>query len=191
MEAPKNKMYTFVLRQLSPLDKGIQSAHAVVEYCDKYRDEKNCSDWISQDKTLIVLNGGTSEDLKEIKSKLEEFGLPYSEFKEPDLENITTAIAVCLNEVYWNDEKYPTYENWCAKKKMEFDESQTTCIATYFGDCVVRTCPEFIQPTIDIWFKEVFGECVNFNEVDESNFSDWYDNWAQIREFFKSFRLAQ
>lgn len=185
MEAPKNKMYTFVLRQLSPLDKGIQSAHAVVEYCNKYHNEKNCSDWISQDKTLIVLNGGTSEDLKVIKSKLEEFDLLYTEFKEPDLENITTAISVCLNEVHWNDEKYPTYENWCAKKKMGFDESQTTSI----GDCELKTCLGFIPPTIGIWFKEVFGECLNYDE--ESNFSDWYDNWVQIREFFKSFRLAQ
>ena len=37
----EQRMYVFVERHLSPIDKGIQSAHAVVEYSNKFSKNEN------------------------------------------------------------------------------------------------------------------------------------------------------
>ena len=65
----KYRMYILVERHLSPFDKGIQSAHAVAEYYNECRlwnkkeEMKAFDKWANEDKTLILLNGGTVIDL--------------------------------------------------------------------------------------------------------------------------------
>ena len=56
------RMYVLVLKQLSGIDKGIQAAHACLEYALKYGETNDYRNYINNDKTIIVLNGGTSSD---------------------------------------------------------------------------------------------------------------------------------
>ena len=53
------RMYSLVIYQLSGIQSGIQSGHAVEEFYDKYKDTIRHKKY-RRDKTWIVLNGGTS-----------------------------------------------------------------------------------------------------------------------------------
>ena len=53
-------------------------------------------------KTFIVLDGGSSKDMKNHLKNLKFWNLKYAEFREPDLNNSISAIAVVLDEDYYN-----------------------------------------------------------------------------------------
>lgn len=62
------RLYTFINFYLSSIQQGIQSAHLVSELFMKYSNcfEKDViNDWANKDKTIIVLNGGTSFDIRQ------------------------------------------------------------------------------------------------------------------------------
>lgn len=102
------RMYCFVERHLSPLDKGIQSAHSIVEYANANSTEEY-SIWANRDKTIIILNGGTTTDLKKLNRDLEANEIPHSVFLEEDLGNAMTCISVLVDERVFNATKYPSY----------------------------------------------------------------------------------
>lgn len=105
-DTEEQRMYVFALRQLSPLDKGIQSLHAVVEYGNVFGDDKEYIRWSRKDKTVIILNGGTTIDLDNVWETLtKQFNMKATLFREPDLGNIVTAIAVLLPKKYWGVEE--------------------------------------------------------------------------------------
>ena len=105
------RMYSFVLRQLNPMQKGVQTTHAVVEYAEKQgKDNEDYRKWANEDKTLIVLDGGIYQDMMEIRGNLFKFGIKFAPFYEPDLNHMCTAIAVLADERVWNLEKYPNYD---------------------------------------------------------------------------------
>ena len=66
------KMYSIVLRQLNGINNGVQTTHGVCEYVWKHIGEPDLNKWISEDKTLVILNGGSTKDMDEIKSILVE-----------------------------------------------------------------------------------------------------------------------
>ena len=57
-EVYEQRMYSLVLRQLNPIQKGVQTTHSVVEYANKYGFDKEYRQWAETDKTLIILDGG-------------------------------------------------------------------------------------------------------------------------------------
>jgi hypothetical protein len=79
---------------------GIQSAHAVADLLSKHPKDKSLKQWATKDKTLIVKAGGDSNDIKDIVKLFKNKANPYSWalFKEPDLENVVTAVAICVPE---------------------------------------------------------------------------------------------
>lgn len=106
----KQRMYCLVLKQLSPMQKGIQSAHAIVEYGMTYSNKTYYIQWSKSDKTIIVLDGGTYSDMKECRKFLEDNKINYATFYEEDLNNLLTAIVFVADEKIWNTEKYPYYD---------------------------------------------------------------------------------
>lgn len=116
----KYHMYVLVERHLSPLDKGIQSTHAVVEYYNECRlwNKKEAlkafDKWANEDKTLILLNGGSVIDLDKTLGLFEENNIAYGAFREPDLDNIVTAVAVLADERIFED-KYMPFNMWVMK----------------------------------------------------------------------------
>lgn len=61
-------MYHLVHRSLSPIQKGIQAGHGAVEYIvenGSVTDNKRVNKRAKDDKTFIVLDGGTSFDMAE------------------------------------------------------------------------------------------------------------------------------
>jgi hypothetical protein len=102
----EKRMYVLVVYNISDIQKGIQAAHAIAEYgfehkfCPKYKD------WIENHKTIIVLNGGTTNSssqkenigtLQKIILDLRKLNIDHNVFVEPDLNNAETAVAFLID----------------------------------------------------------------------------------------------
>lgn len=96
------RMYVLVLKQLSGIDKGIQAAHACLEYALKYGETNDYRNYINNDKTIIVLNGGTSSDFLNIYNTLQDANINFGYFKEPDLNNTITAICFLVDKLVYD-----------------------------------------------------------------------------------------
>ncbi len=92
------RMYHFVMYNLSGIQKGIQSYHAGVEYGNKYSNDDNYKKWANEDKTVIILDGGGSNDMIERMKELRELDVDYATFMEPDLNMSLSAIAFLVDE---------------------------------------------------------------------------------------------
>ena len=91
---------------------GIQFGHGVVEYMLKYRNFPNLTKWAENDKTFIILNGGTTNlngtgSLNKHVMTLIENNIEFSTFHEPDLGDQLTSVNFLVDERVWNKEKYP------------------------------------------------------------------------------------
>lgn len=110
------RMYMLTLYNISPIQQGIQSGHACMEYALKYWDNEQFQDWAKNWKTWIILNGGTSSKnnspavigtMEKHIEFLRSIDYPHAEFHEPDLNYATTAVAFLVDERVFNKELYP------------------------------------------------------------------------------------
>lgn len=122
MEEPRLelRMYGLVPYNISPIQQGIQFGHAVVEYAQRFFKDENYQKWAQNDKTFIILNGGTT-NLGNVSLGVEKGSLNkhldtlilnrinYETFHEPDLGNQLTAVVFIVDERIWNKEKYPDF----------------------------------------------------------------------------------
>jgi hypothetical protein len=140
------RMYFLTPYNLSPIQAGIQSLHGVVEYQLLYGDNIEYLTWAKHWKTVILLNGGTSNNAGShmyenpinnpnntpLYGTMEQHGdalsfanIKYAAFFEPDANNMLTSIAFLVDERVFktrqrgpNDVYYPGFEEWLAKFKM-------------------------------------------------------------------------
>jgi hypothetical protein len=115
-------MYILVPYNLSPIQKGIQALHAVVEYENLYGDTPEYKQWATQDKVVIVLNGGTSStkvvsespmtfhgSLNNSLKELTDNDVKVGSFYEEDINDALTGVALLADERVWNRTDYPDY----------------------------------------------------------------------------------
>lgn len=99
-------MYFFTLYSLAGLHKGIQAGHSALEYVELYGQTQEYQDFIKNHKTFILLDGGGSQQMVERELELENFGIRYASFCEPDLSYGISAISFLISEDIYNfDEK--------------------------------------------------------------------------------------
>lgn len=156
------RMYSMVLRQLTPMQKGIQSLHAVVDYSEMMKndaideDTKNAyNDWANRDKTMIVLDAGTSQDLQDAITFLRNQKIIHKVFCEPDLYDMPTAVCFIADERVWDTKTYPSFEQYVAIKKMEADKSRE--IKDEEGKVTAVQAIYIQEPRTSDWVREVFG----------------------------------
>lgn len=115
----KFRMYGFVPYNISEIQKGIQFGHAVVEYSLKYGTTDEYLHWAKNDKTFIILNGGTTRQslnqldqgtMNSLKDELTELGINIAEFYEPDLNNALSAIVFLVPDQVFDKETYPDFD---------------------------------------------------------------------------------
>ena len=110
--AYEQRMYSLVLCHLNTIQKGVQTTHGVVEYANKYASDEEYKQWAETDKTLIVLDGGTYQEMVRVYDSLKELGMKFADFQEPDLNYLTTSITFLADERVWNREQYPSWESF-------------------------------------------------------------------------------
>jgi hypothetical protein len=88
------KVYVLVRKDiLSDIQVGVQATHAVVEMLDLAKCyDRYPSDWVDNYRTLIFLAANEYE-LEEMKRKCDAQDVLFCGFREPDLNNIETAVA--------------------------------------------------------------------------------------------------
>lgn len=127
------RMYGLCIYQLSgTIHGGIQFGHAVVEYQQIVSGlpllEKIYNKWAKEDKTFIILNGGTTNNtidrlgtLNKHAKTLKDKDVLTAEFYEPDLGDQLTAVVFLVDERVWNRELYPDFVGtpytWSSHKK--------------------------------------------------------------------------
>ena len=119
-----SKLYVWVNSKLSPLQKGLQSAHVVAELTRVYlvqnggeqADRDELTSWLDE-KTIVILEGGSTRNLQEMLDHFNDMpnddNYPYESFDEPDLDSILTAVGIVLDSDWdltnrdslrdWND----------------------------------------------------------------------------------------
>lgn len=95
----KRKLYVLVEKTLRPVYGCVQGGHAVAQWMIEH---PNSREW--HNDYLIYL----SADISKWKRKLEFLEVNYTEFKEPDLDNKTTALAVFGHEELFKNLKVVT-----------------------------------------------------------------------------------
>ena len=110
------RMYGMVNYQLSGIQKGIQFGHAVVEYANDYSRDEEYQQWAKNDKTFIILNGGTTNNTRLKEGTLNlylneaiERGIPVGEFSEPDLGGQLTAFVFLVDDRVFDREAWSDY----------------------------------------------------------------------------------
>ena len=114
------RMYGLTIYNLSPIQQGIQFGHAVQEYNNMMEHEEDPSikiqfdKWRKEDKTFIILNGGTTNNnperfgtINKHMVTMEDMGIKFATFREPDLGDQLTAVVFLVDEYVFNKEKYP------------------------------------------------------------------------------------
>lgn len=140
------RMYGLVPYNLSPIQQGIQFGHAVVDYGREFDHQNNrgthinnvekiYNKWADEDKTFIILNGGTTNTnpnklgtLNKHYDALLATGVRVKPFYEPDLGDQLTAIVFLVDERVFNRELYPDFIEekltWGRKKPSEKEISE-------------------------------------------------------------------
>lgn len=123
MKILEKRMYSLVMYNVSPIQAGIQSAHSNIEYANKYGSDEEYIDWATKWRTVILLNGGTSNSGKEsyygypaTKGSMEkhldtliEMGIKVVPFYEPDMNYCLTSMSFIVDERVFNKEDYPDF----------------------------------------------------------------------------------
>ena len=131
-------MYFLVMYNISPIQQGIQALHAVIEYFLKHWKDKEFWRWAKTHKTVILLNGGTSNkghhseygEPKQLGSmeqhfkNLKENKIKCAAFYEPDLNHSMSSIAFLVDERVFNKKDYPDFE--FDKSKLDIFQMKVT-----------------------------------------------------------------
>ena len=111
------RMYGLVAYNLSPIQQGIQFGHAVVEYANDHFHDEEYQQWAKNDKTFIILNGGTTNNTRLKEGTLNlylneaiERGIPVGEFSEPDLGDQLTAFVFLVDDRVFDREAWPDFD---------------------------------------------------------------------------------
>ena len=172
-------MYHLTMYNISEIQKGIQSYHAGMEYAKKYWNDEDFQSWLDNDKTVIILNGGTSNQDELMFGTMEqniniienELMINFSIFKEPDLNNSLSGIAFLVPEQVYDKEIYPVFEidtpsyRYKGDDFMEFVRTNRNC-----QGCVIY---DWATPKYEKWLESIGGETNR-----------------KLRVFLQKFRLA-
>ena len=169
----KQRMYGLVPYNISPIQQGIQFGHAVVDYSltQTQQDPTDTelspyNQWAHNDKTFIILNGGTTNTqtsrygtLNKHLETLFDMGIVIAPFYEPDLGDQLTAVVFLVDERVYDYDQYPDFAGIDPTSKLSEGSSYL-----------------LHNLRIDNYYNELFGD--EFKEI------------LAMREFLSQFRLA-
>lgn len=202
------RMYFLTPYNLSPIQAGIQSLHGVVEYHLLYGDDIEYLTWAKHWKTVILLNGGTSNNsgshmyenpinnpnntpmygtMEQHGDALSFANIKYAAFFEPDANNMLTSLAFLCDERVFktrqrgpDDVVYPNFEDWVieAYPDMIVDMANEKKLSKPLTAFEVA---KLIKTSEEEKHKEVYHKWVEFIGGAENVF---------LRNFISNFKLA-
>lgn len=163
------RMYGLVPYNISEIQAGIQFGHAVVEYGLKHFNDDNYQEWAKNHKTFIILNGGTSTTMVNNGLKLIEEDIKYTYFREPDLNDMLSAVVFLVDSRVYDYETYPDFYDYCRTIK---------------GTQKARNLPE--------WEKD--GWLTYSKDLGSEEYHDWVEFMGGeknifLRNYIKKFKL--
>ena len=120
----RQRLYGLVPYNISRIQQGIQYGHALQELNNIFLSGKRTPTaesaafkrWRKIDKTFIILNGGTTNNLPGKEGSLnlhletlKESGIFHAAFHEPDLGDQLTAVVFLADERVWDKKQYPDF----------------------------------------------------------------------------------
>ena len=120
------RLYGLVPYNISPIQQAIQFGHAAVEYAHYNHLDIRYKKWFENDKTFIILNGGTTNSnldrLGSLNQNLIEARKLFnniSEFYEPDLGDQLTAFVFLVEDLVFDKETYhDEFYQMCFDKEL-------------------------------------------------------------------------
>jgi hypothetical protein len=113
----KYRLYGLVPYNISPIQQGIQFMHAAIEYANEFGESDSYYQWSRYDKTVIILNGGTTNTNSDFQGTLNSHlttllqnNVKVSKFYEPDLGDQMTAIVFLVDDRVWDKVTWPDYD---------------------------------------------------------------------------------
>ena len=88
----KSKFYLITRRDLSVGEQLAQTNHALSQFA--YENPLQFREWVEKSNYIVILSTESETQLKEIKQKLINQEIIFSEFIEPDYNNQLTSIAI-------------------------------------------------------------------------------------------------
>lgn len=157
------RMYFFVPYNISDIQKAIQAGHSALEYAKSYGNTKLFKDFVSNHKTWIILNGGTTNSnfhkagnrvgtLNQIVESLESNMINNSIFIEPDLNDAITSVCFVCDERVWNYEKYPNIGKYILYIKM-YKEARNS-LSNEISNMLLNSDDEVIMENFPKWYEE-------------------------------------
>lgn len=165
------RMFGFVPYNISEIQKGIQFGHAIVEYGLENFHTNEYLDWAKYWKTIIILNGGTSNhstnryheteeeyvgSMETILETLKENNVTLGTFFEPDLNDMLSAVVFIIDERVFNRKKYPDFGDWIMENHFSYLKNNTLT-----GSKIERMRKE--------------GYFLSGNTTEKKLYSDWVD----------------
>lgn len=83
-------------RDLTPGYQATQISHSLIQY--HYEHPVLSSEWYNNSKYLVFLSVESEKDLLDLALKFESEGIPYSMFREPDINNQVTSICALSDD---------------------------------------------------------------------------------------------
>lgn len=137
------RLYSLTNMYLSPIQQGIQTAHAVHDLFIENLDPttpaaKKLTEWAMSHKTIIVLNGGNSASLLEaatnLRSLATRLNLPMTTFYEDEqsLNGAMTCVAIVVPEDIYTLEVDPVTNEATNNPLATEEEIQIRLILSQF-----------------------------------------------------------
>lgn len=86
-----DKLYVITREDLDPGYQAVQSVHAGIQFAMEHAEIHK--EWYEQSNYLGLLSVSNELELNQLIEKAHANGIPYSVFREPDIDNQITAIA--------------------------------------------------------------------------------------------------
>jgi hypothetical protein len=184
----ERRMYGLTNYQLTGIQKGIQFLHGVVEYSQMVNRVGGelldiYNDWANSHKTVILLNGGTTNhriddglpfgSLNQHVLELQKNSIDFATFNEPDLGDQLTAVVFIVDERVFNRKKYPDFEDWLIENYGGLIKSDTYTTSIMLAKKIKDSKSKRDQKVYNEWTNLIGGKKNIF-----------------LREFLKNFKLA-
>lgn len=185
----EKRLYAFVPYQLTGIQKGIQVAHALAEYSSIHDEREDFQEWKNHWKTIIVLDGGTTNEgnesvygmeptkgsIQDIMETIQEMGVQVEAFWEPDLNNAMTSFVFIVDEPVFNHEDFPSIQNFFEKKLDTIPFLELFRNGPVEPETVQKKYPEIYEE----WLFSLHNE-----DIQEAT------KIAKLKNFLQNFRLA-